>query len=72
MVGATKDKNSLEWSDIKDYCLKRQAELREENDGDLDVVETSRLRGMIELTKEILSLDKKEQVIEIENTTYIE
>ena len=66
------DKNSPEWVAVRDFCLKRQSELRVENDGELNMGETARLRGMIELTKEILLLDEKKQSIKVDDKTYIE
>ena len=52
-----RDRNNLEWVRLKKYCEDRLAELREENDGDRNEVETSKIRGMIEFAKEILDLD---------------
>lgn len=72
MSTVIKDKSSIEWLSIKGFYLTRLNELRVENDADLNPVETARLRGMIELAKEILSLDETEEKIVVPEQTYIE
>jgi hypothetical protein len=53
-----KDKASIEWIRVKEHSEKRLAELRADNDIDLDEVETATIRGMIRFAKEIIDLDK--------------
>jgi len=67
-----KDKTSVEWVAIKEYCRSRLDELRIENDNDKSDIETAKLRGMIGFIKELLDLEKNEQSVEISDTTYIE
>jgi len=67
-----KDKASIEWVAVKEHCLKRLTEMREENDNDANIEETAKLRGMIAFAKEILDLEKNEQSIEISDTKYID
>lgn len=62
----------IEWNAVKEFCEKRLAELRAENDNDADEIETAKLRGMISFIKELLDLEKNEQKVEISDTTYIE
>jgi hypothetical protein len=65
------DKHSIEWIRIKEYVQKRLENLRTENDGDLDEVETARIRGMILMTKEIIGLDQAVPVIpKVKGTSY--
>jgi hypothetical protein len=62
-----KDRASIEWIRIKEHSQKRLAELRADNDGDLDEVETARIRGMILMCKEIIALDQDKPVLENTN-----
>jgi len=62
----------IEWTEVKEYCENRLAELRAENDNDADEVETAKLRGMILFIKELLELEKNEQNVEISDTKYID
>ena len=57
------DKHSIEWVRIKEHLEKRLEQLRTDNDGDLDEVETARIRGMILMCKEIIALDQDKPVI---------
>lgn len=72
MAKAIQDQFSAEWLVVKKHCEDRLAELRLENDNDLNERETSIIRGKIEAMKEILDLDSAEQKIEVVNTKYIE
>ena len=72
MTATIKDKTSIEWITIKEFCESRLAEMRVENDNDADMAETAKLRGMIAFAKEILDLEKNEQKVEVSDTTYIE
>lgn len=72
MTALIKNKTSLEWIQVKDHCTKRLAELREENEGDLDTTETARVRGMIEMAKEVIALGVDEATIQIVQTDYID
>jgi len=71
-MATIKDKASIEWVAVKEYCENRLKEMRSENDNDANKTETARLRGMIAFAKEILDLEKNEQNIEISDTRYIE
>ena len=66
-----KDKSSIEWVVIKDYCQNRLNELRIENDNDKSDTETAKVRGMIEAMKELLELDKEDKPIDVADTNYI-
>jgi hypothetical protein len=66
------DKASLEWIRIKGYCEQRVAELHEENEADLDEVETANIRGKIAMAKAIMALDQTEIAAEVIDTHYIE
>ncbi len=71
MTAVIKNKTSLEWNQVKDHCIKRLEELHVENEGGLDLVETTKLRGMIEFAKEIIALGEDEDTIQIAKTDYI-
>jgi len=66
------NKSSAEWLEIKNYCLSRLAEMREENDGDLGLEETAKLRGMIAFASEVISLDEKKEQVAVTDTTYVD
>ena len=68
-----KDKHSAAWQTVKQFTEEKLAEMREENDRDLDPVETSKLRGRIEFAKEVLALEKApEPKLEVANNSYID
>ena len=71
MTALIKNKTSLEWNQVKDYCTKRLEELCVENEGDLDHIETAKVRGMIKMAKEIIALGEDEETIQIATTDYI-
>ena len=66
-----KDRSSLEWIRIKDYCNDRLSALQVENEADLDEVETATIRGQIKFCREILSLEEDEPTVEVPNTDYL-
>lgn len=71
MEAVIKDRNSIEWIRIKEYCTRRLEELRADNEGDLDPVETAKVRGMIAYCNEILSLDQVGPALKkVPNTRY--
>ena len=70
-MATIKDKASIEWVAVKEYCENKLKELRTENDNDADAMETAKIRGMIAFAKEILELEKNEQNVEISDTNYI-
>ena len=72
MTALIKNKSSLEWIQVKEHCTERLAELHEENEGDLDLTETARIRGMIEMAKEVIALGEDELTIQIAKTNYID
>lgn len=72
MTALIKNKTSLEWIQVKDHCTMRLAELREENEGDLDTTETARVRGMIEMAKEVIDLGVDKPTIQIAQSGYLE
>jgi hypothetical protein len=55
-MSVIKDKHSTEWLKVEKYCDLRLVEMHTDNEGDLDPVETARIRGMIQFAREILSL----------------
>jgi hypothetical protein len=59
-----KDKSSLEWIRVKEHITQRLAQLRTDNDRDLDPIETSKIRGMIEFAKEIEALDQERPALQ--------
>jgi len=70
MAALIKDTSSLEWGIVKKFVQKRLAELRLENDADLDVIETSVIRGKIRMCQEIFDLDQAPPKVEVPNTNY--
>jgi len=71
-VAAIKDRHALEWVIVKEFCEARMADLREQNDGDLEPGETNRIRGMIAFAKEVLALEDTSNQVEVTNNTYID
>lgn len=67
-----KNKSSSEWRRIESYCKAQIAEMRKDNDGDLNDLETSKLRGKIEFAKQVLDLGEAEYVPEVVTQTYID
>ena len=68
----TIDKNSDDWRQVREFCEKRIAEMREQNDNDLGKKETARLRGNIAFAEEVLNLDKVEIRPDIQSNEYID
>ncbi len=61
--------NSAEWIEIKNDYIKRLQELRESNDGNKDILQTTKIRGKIELLKELISMpDKKDRDVNYEDS----
>lgn len=52
------DKNSAAWQKVTSHLEARLDELRQQNDGNLDPIATARIRGKIELAKELLAPNK--------------
>lgn len=46
------------WAKIKQHLQERLEVARARNDGDLDAIETARLRGRIQTLKELIALDE--------------
>jgi hypothetical protein len=55
-MAAPLDFSSPAWLHIADWAAKRIEALRAKNDGDLDAVETARVRGQLKAFKELLGL----------------
>jgi len=72
MKALIKDRDSLEWVQVRDHCTRRLAELRDENEGDLDPAETTKIRGMIEMAREIIALGEDEPTVQIVEPNYID
>ena len=66
-----KDKFSREWMQVKEFCEGQLKEAHEDNERDLNKVETARLRGRIEFIKEILALGEDVVQVEVPKTHYI-
>lgn len=56
---ASGDKFSPVWQKLSEHFTTKLAELRAQNDGNLDPTTTAGLRGQIAVYKALLSLDKK-------------
>ena len=52
------DRQSATWEKMQRNWALKLAELRARNDGDLDAIETAKLRGQIAQIKAFLALDK--------------
>jgi hypothetical protein len=50
------DRHSALWKKLSEHLADQIRVLRAKNDGDLDLVETARLRGRISALKEIIAL----------------
>lgn len=55
------ERQSAAWLKLEKYTEERLTALRQQNDGDLDPLATSRLRGRIAMCKEILDLGRPDQ-----------
>jgi len=66
--------HAMEWVLVRQYCEGRLAELREDNDENQEDRDTAILRGKIDFCKEILSLDKDDEIRgeSMPNLTYVE
>jgi len=56
------------WQKLESHLSGRLADLRTANDGDLDPIQTSRLRGRIVELKALLALSKDEPALVTEDT----
>ena len=65
------DINSLEWAEIKNYLESRLVRLREDNDGNLQPIETANVRGRISEIKNFLKSVEKEKHVEIKKASTI-
>lgn len=65
------DRSSREWMQVKEFCETRLKELQEENELDLGEIDTAKVRGKIELIREILDLEQDSARPEIPNTRYL-
>jgi len=72
MEDKIQDRASTEWLRVKAHCIKKLNELRDDNERDLDPVETAKIRGAISLAREILEMEEKEKTVDVPNTKYIE
>jgi len=52
---------SAVWLKLQTHMEERLGQLRQQNDGDLDPIATSRVRGRIAMVKEILDLGRPDQ-----------
>jgi hypothetical protein len=65
--------HSQEWLVIEAYCKAQIAELHEENESDLDAIQTAMIRGQILFARKVLSLSEDEVPMElVTNNDYIE
>lgn len=53
------------WRKLEEYIEQRMDVLRKTNDGDLDALQTARLRGRIAELKNLLALSKDEPAQEV-------
>lgn len=53
------DFNSATWLQVADWARTRVDALRAKNDGDLDAVETARVRGQLKAFKELIGLPEQ-------------
>lgn len=67
-----KDKSSLEWRQVKEFCETKLAELHIANEGPLSKVDTAGVRGQIELIREILDLENDTLKPDVPDTGYID
>ena len=67
-----RDKYSLEWQVVSDFCMARIEELHLENEVDLNSSDTNSIRGKIQFAREVLALAETETVYDIPNNQYIE
>ena len=54
----------MQWHEITVWVNDKLTQARERNDGDLDAIQTARLRGRIETLKELLALPSQKTVME--------
>ena len=67
------DSSSDTWIDIEKWANGRIAELREQNDSDLNKVDTANIRGHIEFAKELLALTEKPvPIVEVGANHYLD
>lgn len=65
------DVNDPLWKDIERFVSERVAQLRAENDDDLDPTETATLRGQIAAFKELLAISETQVKLEVASPTYV-
>jgi hypothetical protein len=58
MTLTPQDLQSATWRKLEAHLIERLSTLRAQNDGELDPLQTARLRGRIAATKELLALGK--------------
>lgn len=56
------------WRKLESYLEQRMETLRQTNDGDLDPMQTARLRGRIAELKSMLALSKDEPTVAAEDS----
>lgn len=61
---------SVLWTKIREDVSSQLELCRRQNDGDLDLSETQRLRGKIAAYKRILAYSEKDSPMEVENPDY--
>jgi len=66
------DINSADWKAVKEHCESRIISMRQENDENLDEIETARLRGNIEFAKELLDLGIEKFIPEVKSEGYLD
>jgi len=71
MIELSINRSSQEWLTIMRICKDKLNDLRKLNDGDLDLVETAKLRGKIEFALELIALDDIKEMPEMADTRYI-
>ena len=54
----------MQWHQIHSWALERLSSARERNDGNLDAIETAKLRGRIEVLKELVALPETQKILD--------
>lgn len=57
----------MNWHDVEAWATERLSTARNRNDGDLDLIETAKLRGRIALLKELIALPEQKKVLEAQS-----
>lgn len=66
-----KDTHSEEWLAVKEFCEAKIAEMHVENETDIGIEATARLRGKLEFAKMVLDLANESPVVEVKDTAYL-